>query len=180
MPEAFAENRQWVVGMSHQGQGADELGAALAVRDILQGVQQLGVVGGVTLAIGIARRVDARRAAEEVHGQAGVVGQRRQAGDASGIARLEDGVLDERQAGFLRLDAGEFADRAHAHMLAEHGLEFLELAGVVAGEYEFFEQHHSSGKTSWLKVRVCGAASPICTWMLKVSISRWRSGNSAR
>ena len=55
---------------------------------------------------------DARRAAEVVHRQARVVGQRWQPGDARGVARLEDGVLDEGQAGFLWLHVAELADGA--------------------------------------------------------------------
>src|SRR5690606_30414003 len=157
-----------------------ELGRALRVRDVFQRGQQLGVVRRVALAVGVACRVDARRAAEGVDRQAGIVGQCRQAGDTGGIARLENGVLDERQAGLLRFHRGEFTDRAYPHGATEHGLQFLEFAGVVAGEYEFCERHHSSGNTSWLKVKLCGAASPTWTVRVKVSISRWRSGNSAR
>ncbi|MNS95656.1 hypothetical protein D3C72_1299240 [compost metagenome] len=148
VPQAFAQNRQRVVGMAHQCQDADELCAALGFRHVFQRFEQLGVVRRVTLAVGIARRVDARRAAEEIHRQARIVGQGRQAGNACGVARLEDGVLDERQAGFFRLDLAELADRAQLHGRAEHGLEFLEFAGVMAGQYELLEIHHSPGKTS--------------------------------
>ena len=180
MPQAFADDRQRVVGVTHQGQAADELGRALCVRNVLQRGQQLGIVRRIALAVGVACRVDARRTAEGVDRQAGIIGQRRQAGDAGGVARLENGVLDERKTGFLRLHRGKFTDRAYPHGIAEHGLQFLEFAGVVAGEYEFCERHHSSGNTSWLKVKLCGAASPTWTFRVKVSISRWRSGNSAR
>jgi hypothetical protein len=38
------------------------------------------------------------------------------------------------------------------HGLAEHGLQFLEFAGVMAGQYELLEIHHSPGNTSWLKL----------------------------
>ncbi|MNN21699.1 hypothetical protein D3C81_1350300 [compost metagenome] len=166
--------------MAHQRQHADELRAALGVRYVLQHVQQLGVVGRVALAVGVARGVDARRAAEEVHGEPGVIGQRRQAGHPRGVARLEDGVLDEGQAGFFRLHVAEFADGAHVHMLAEHGLQFLEFAGVVTGQHQLFELDHSSGKISCMNSKLCGASLPAWTWMLKVRVSRCVIGNCAR
>ncbi|MNR00531.1 hypothetical protein D3C85_1163050 [compost metagenome] len=165
--------------MLHQGQGADELGAALGVRHVLQCLQQLGVVGRIAETVGVARRADARGAAEGVHRQARVVGQRRQAGHPCGVAGLEDGVLDEAQAGFLRLVAAELGHRAHAHGVAQHGLQFLELAGVVAGQYQFGQGFHSSGNTSWLKVRLW-VALPSCTLRSKVSTSRSFMLNCAR
>ena len=152
MPQAFADQRQRVFGMLHQRQHADELRAALGVRHILQRLQQLGVVGGIVLATGVACRVDARRAAEKVHGKAGVIGQRRQAGHLCCMARLDDGVLDEAQPGFFRLVVAELGNRAHAHPVTQHGLQLLQLAGVVAGQHQFGQwlHHFSSGNTSWL------------------------------
>ncbi len=179
-PDALAEDRQRVVGVAHQRQHADELCAALGVRDILHGLQQLGVVRRVAPAVGIARRVDARRAAEEVHRQPGVVGQRRQAGEACGVACLEDGVLDEGKTGFLRFHLAELADRAHLHAGAEHGLEFLEFAGIVAGQHQLFELDHSSGKISLLKLKVCAGSPLASTLMVKTRVSRWLIGNCAR
>ncbi len=148
VPESFTDDRQRVLGVAYQRQGADELGTALGVRYVLQDVQQLGVVRRIALAVGIARRVDARRAAEMIDRKAGIVGQGRQAGHPRGVAGLEDSVLDERQTGFFRFHIAEFTHRTHAYGVAQHGLEFLELAGVVAGQHQFFERHHSSGKNS--------------------------------
>src|SRR5690606_29111004 len=99
VPETFTDDRQRVLGVAYQRQGADELGAALGVRYVLQDVHQLGVVRRIALAVGIARRVDARRAAEMIDRKAGIVGQGRQAGHPRGVTGFEDGVLDERQAG---------------------------------------------------------------------------------
>ncbi|MCY1414736.1 hypothetical protein D9M71_301950 [compost metagenome] len=154
MPQAFAEDRQWVIGMPYQCQHANELCAALVLRYILEHVEQLGVVGGIALAVGIARRVDARRATEVIDCQARIVGQRRQARDACGIAGLEDGILDKRQAGFFGLHAAELTNRAQMYGLTEHGLEFFEFAGVMAGQHDLLEIHHSPGKTSWLKLKL--------------------------
>src|SRR3546814_200871 len=78
------------------------------------------------------------RAAERVHAQARVVGQRRQPGDKRRVAGLEQGVLDEAQAGFLDVPDAEFAlsDAVDA-CLTEQLPEFGELAGVAAGDDQF-------------------------------------------
>ena len=172
MPQPFAQNRQRVIGVTHQGQHADELRAALFGGYIPECLEQLGVVRRIALAVGIARRVDARCAAQSVHCQARIVGQGRQAGDTRSVACLEDGVLDERQAGLLRFDLAEFADRTQLHGLAEHGLEFLEFAGVVAGQYELLEIHHSPGNTSRLKLSLW-LTPPVSTFRSKVRVSAW-------
>ncbi|MNI47297.1 hypothetical protein D3C73_1018090 [compost metagenome] len=170
MPQAFAEDRQRVLGVTYQRQHADELCATLSFRHVFHRLEQLGVVRRIAFAIGVAGRVDARRAAQEVHRQPRIIRQRRQTGNARSIAGLEDGVLDERKAGLFRLDAAEFANRAQLHRLAEHGLEFLEFAGVVAGQYELREIDHSPGKSSWLKEMFL-MSLPICTLISKVRVS---------
>ena len=170
VPQAFAQDRQRVVGVAHQRQYADELRTALRFGHVLQGFEQFGIVGRVTLAVGVARRVDARRTAEEVHRQAGIVSQGRQAGDTCGVTRLENGVFNERQAGFFWLYLAEFANRTQLHGLAEHGLQFLEFAGVVAGQYELLEIHHSPGNTSWLKLREL-LIPPVSIFRSKVTVS---------
>ena len=180
VPEAFAKDRQRVGGMPHQRQGADELGAALAVRHRFKHVQQLGIVGGIALAVGIASRVDARRATEGVYRQSRVVGQRWQAGHLRGVAGLENGILDKRQAGFFRLNAAELADGAHFDVRAEHRLQFFQLAGVVAGQHQFSDRLHSSGKNSWLKSKLWGTPSAAVTFRVKRRVSRCSKGNWAR
>ncbi len=69
MPQTFAEDRQRVVGVAHQCQNADELGAALFGGYVLEGVQQFGVVRRITLTVGVTRGVNARRTAQVIHGQ---------------------------------------------------------------------------------------------------------------
>src|SRR5687767_3559140 len=56
---------------------------------------------------GPARRKNAGRAAKRVHGEAGIVGERRQAGRLGGGAGLQFGILFERRAGLLRLGQTE-------------------------------------------------------------------------
>src|SRR3546814_17142933 len=65
-------------------------------------------------------------------------GQRRQPGDKRRVAGLEQGVLDEAQAGFLDGPDAEFAlsDAVDA-CLTEQLPEFGELAGVAAGDDQF-------------------------------------------
>jgi len=155
-PEAFAEDRQRIVGVTHQRQHADELAGALGVGHLFQGLKQLGVVGRIALAVGVARGIDAGGAAEGVHRQARIVGQGRQTGQPRRVACLDDGVLDKGQPGFLGLHLAEFTHRAHPHPVAEHGLEFLELAGVVAGEHQF-------GKVGHGRLRVALRRAAYCT-----------------
>ena len=147
MPQAFADNRQRVVSVADQGQDADKLRAAFGLRHVFEGIEQFGVVRRIALAIGIAGRVNAWRAAQSIHRQPRVVRQCGQAANARCIAGLKNGVLDKRQAGFFRLDAAELSNRAQLHRLAEHGLKFFEFARVVAGEYQLREVHHSIGAT---------------------------------
>src|SRR5690606_16505974 len=74
-------------------------------------------------------------AAQRVHAQAGIVGERRQAAGGAGVAGLEERVLDERMPGFLGI--GD-AERALGHQreaaAGEQRAEFRQLAGVAAGE----------------------------------------------
>src|SRR5690606_39087912 len=181
LPEPFADYRKRAGGMPAQRQATDELSTTLCLWHLAQCLQQLGIVGGIALAIGIACRVDAWCAAEGIDGQPGVVGECRQAAQARSMTRLEDGVLDKRQAGFLRLLAGKLADRAQPYMFAEHVLQFLELAGVVAGQYQFVELHRDqSAKTSWVKVSVCAGPPLPCTCSSKTSCSRLSMVNCAK
>ena len=112
-----------------------------------------------------------------IHCQPGVIGQRRQAGYPRRIACFEDGVLYKGKPGFLWFDVAEFADRTHMHSVAEHGLQLLELAGVMAGQHQFVEEHYSSGKTSWLKSKLIAGAPAGCTFRLKRRVSCESKGN---
>ena len=74
--------------MANQCQNAHKLRAALGLRHVFQGIEQFGVVRCIALAVGVACRVNARRAAQEVDRQPRVIGQCRQPGKACRIAGL--------------------------------------------------------------------------------------------
>ena len=145
VPAAFGDQRLRVLRVAQQHDRGVEVRAAAFIGHVAQRVEQLGDVRPrVAVAAGVARRVQAGRAAECVHAQAGVVGQRRQPGRARGVARLAQGVLDEAQAGFLCVADAELAlhDAVDAGV-AEQLPEFGELAGVAAG-------HHDAGHAGFL------------------------------
>ena len=121
-PGAFADQRDRVFGVAQQSEGADELGAALGIGHVFQRVEQLGVVGRVTSAAGVAGGVDTGCAAKGVDRQAGVVGQGGQARYAGGMAGLDQRVFDEGEAGFFGFDIGEVALRAYLDAVTQHGL----------------------------------------------------------
>jgi hypothetical protein len=84
--------------------------------------------------------VHARLAAECRHAQAGVVGERRQAGELRGMARLGQGVLEEGAVRLLGLGDGEGRLRQHLDVEGrEQRGELAQLAGVVGGEDELVE-----------------------------------------
>ena len=94
---------------------------------------------------GVARRVDAGRAAQGVHLQARVVREARQAGALEEIGSLLQGVLLQ---GFPRLgnllgDA-RLRERNDLEIRAEHLRCFAEFAGVGGGENDL----HNGGKVS--------------------------------
>src|SRR5699024_7238314 len=108
-------------------------GVALVVGHAVEFAQQLGVVGGVVaVGAGVACRVQSGGAADRGHAQARVVGQRRQAGRAGGVARLEKGVLDEGGAGFLGVVHAQLAlgDERQA-AVGKQPLEFGQFAAVA-------------------------------------------------
>ena len=83
-PDAFGDQRLRIVGVAQQHEHADEVRAALRRRARrCKRAQQLVDVGrGVAVLAGVARRVQAGRAVERIDAQAGIVGQRGQAGGA--------------------------------------------------------------------------------------------------
>ena len=137
MPFAAGDDGLRVVGVAHQRQRAVEAGVAVGLAG--QAFEQQGVVAGVGLGLaGEARRQHAGGAAEDVDAQPGVVGEGRQAGGAGGVAGLGDGVLDEAGVGLFGFAHVE--GRLGQHLDAQRGEqrgEFLEFAGVAAGEHEF-------------------------------------------
>ena len=120
VPFAAGNDGLWVVGMADEDQRAVEAGAAVGLAG--QAFEEQGVVAGVGLGFaGEARRQHARRAAEGVDAQPGVVGEGRQAGGAGGVAGLGDGVLDEAGVGLLGLAHVE--GRLGQHLDAQRGEE---------------------------------------------------------
>ena len=91
---------------------------------------------------GIAGAVDARRAAQRVHGKAAVVRQNGQAGLLHDAFRLDAGVFLKGGAVFVNvaLEAYGFHGDWLTHA-PEHGGELLQLAGVSAGDH-----HHGQGQ----------------------------------
>ena len=79
VPFAFGNNRLRVVGGPNQHQDTGKMGAPVVLASQIG--EQFGIVARIRFRFaGIACRVDARRAAEGGDAEAGVVGQRRQAG----------------------------------------------------------------------------------------------------
>ena len=81
---------------------------------------QAGRPGEATLAVamraGVTRRVQPGRPVQGVHADAGVVGERRHAGGTRRMARLDQGILDEGQAGLVGVAHTELClcDELHA------------------------------------------------------------------
>jgi hypothetical protein len=142
MPFAFGDDRLRIVGMAHQHQHGDVVCAAIG--DPGKVGQQLRVVARVGFRLAaIAGGEDARCAAQRRDAQAGVVGQRRQPGQAGGVAGLGDGVLDERDVRFLRFRHVEGGLRQHVEIEGRQQLaEFAQLAGVARSENQFL--HNAS------------------------------------
>ena len=147
VPQAFADDGQRIVRVTHQGQHTHKLCATLCFGHILEGVEQFGVIRRIAFAVRVTCRINARRAAEKIHRQPRVIRQCWQTRNTRRIAGFKNRVFNKRQAGFFRLDAAEFSNRAQLHRLAEHGLKFFEFAGVVASQYQLRKVHHSIGAT---------------------------------
>ena len=77
MPGALGEQRLRIVGIAHQCQHAGETGAASRVIDAIQFMQQfVDIRFVVAMRPGIARGIQAGRAMQGVHAQAGIVAER--------------------------------------------------------------------------------------------------------
>ncbi|MNT15699.1 hypothetical protein D3C72_1507680 [compost metagenome] len=134
MPQPFADERTRIVFGAHQRQHGHVPGAA--VGDRCQVAHQQCIVGCVGLFaavhLGVARRIHPGRAVQRGHAQSGIVGQRRQPGQAAGMARLGQRVLDE---GDVRLFGLGHAQFALGHQFdaqgREQGGKLAQLAGVV-------------------------------------------------
>ena len=124
-----------------QGRGAGEVGGAVVVGDVGElGEQQVEVGLVVAVPAGPAGGEDAGGAAEDVDAEAGVVGDRRQAGGLGQGVRLEERVLGEGDAGLLDVGDVRVGIRADEFDVEvgriEDGAELGDLAVVAGGEDE--------------------------------------------
>src|SRR5690606_11766399 len=144
---------------------ADETRAAVGVGDAVEFAQQtVDVAVGVAVSAAVACRIQAGCAIERVHAQPRIVRQRRQAGGAAGVARLEDRVLDEAQAGLFGVLDAELVLGADLETAAgEQRPEFLQLACVARGEHErpWRRVHRArASRWCWSKVAIPPSARP--------------------
>jgi hypothetical protein len=120
--------------MAQQGQRATKRAVRHSRRRFrVQFGQQFGDVGAIISAgTGVTGRINARRSAQRVHHQPGIVGQRRQAGIRAALRALSKRVLDERSARFPRLPAPN-ADcgTISTSNSGQKGVEFPDLAGIT-------------------------------------------------
>ena len=114
LPCALADDGRGVEFVAQVHQHALEARRAFFIRHVLDIVEQFQKVRLVARPLaGVARRVDTRGAVQCVHFQTGVIGDRRQAGEARSVTRLEQRILDERESGFLGLGHLEVGLRHH-------------------------------------------------------------------
>ena len=136
LPGAVRDERCLVPDAAHPHDDAPVARLAVTLRHVLELDEELAQV--VRLARPRAR--EARRPhpgapAERVHLEAGVVGQRRQARVARGVARLQQRVLGEGRASLIRRADAELALRRELEgERREQCCELAQLAGVAAGE----------------------------------------------
>src|SRR3990167_5691646 len=136
-----------VFGRTHRHQRADH--GRTAVVNSLHLLQQCGDVVVVTLGVavlgGVVGCVHARQTTKGVDAQAGVVGQRGQAGVLRRIACLGQRVFHKGAVGLGRLGHAQVA-LAHqgAAQRAKHGLQFDQLALVVGCENDLHEYASSA------------------------------------
>src|SRR5574343_695398 len=180
-PAAEGDQGLGVVGGTQGHQGADEAGAALGLA--LQPVQQQRVVGLVLpgaqrLALqalgGAQRRVHgalhAGVPAQRVHAQAGVVGDRGQAGAVRGVAGLGQRVLDEGDVGLLGLDHAQAALRHQLQrQLTEERRQLLELLRVVGGQHQAHRAHSCTG--GWASASFWACTRSAMPWVARASIA---------
>ena len=106
-PDTFGNQRHRVVRMAKVNGDAAKACRPLIAAEIAHGLEELRVVRGIVAVLaGVARGVNAGSAAERGYFQAGVVGDRGEAGRLRRVACLQQRILDKREAGFLgALDA---------------------------------------------------------------------------
>jgi hypothetical protein len=105
---------------------------------------------------GITRAVETGRAIEGIHAQARIVAQRRQAGGARGMARFQDRVFDETQAGLVGIGHAELRLRAQIECEAvEQFAQLDQFASIAAGQYE---RAHAFGSDPFCPDAFCADA----------------------
>ena len=100
----------------------------------------------------VVRRIDARRAAQRLDAQAGVVGERRQSGQAGGMPGFLQRILEKGMVGFFGFGDAEF--RLWQHREIERGeqlRELTQLAWIIAGQHQLL--HALAGRAS---------SAPLC------------------
>lgn len=138
-PGAVADDGGGVVGVAQVNHDALVARAALVFGDVGELLQEFFVVlriGGARP--GVARGIDAGRAVEGVDFQAGVVGERGQAGVLRGVARLEEGVFDEAQARFFDGRDVEVGLRQQFTHAFGDGFDFAQFVQVAGGDDDAF------------------------------------------
>jgi hypothetical protein len=119
-------------------QRADEAGAtiAFALEQIFDAPH-----GEIEILVGArpARGIDAGIAAQRIHREAGIVGERRQARAECRGQRLQFRIGDEGGSGFVRFGQSEIAGRNDVgNIIGEKVADLDQLALIVAGDDEFF------------------------------------------
>lgn len=129
LPAGLADDGGGIVGVAHVDQHAPEAGALEILGGPFQLAQQLvDVLLVAGTGAGKTGGVDAGAAVQQIHFQAGVVGNRRQAGDAGGVAGLDDGILDEGGAGLVGIGDRKLALWDHLDLhIGQHGGQFFHL-----------------------------------------------------
>ena len=98
---------------------------------------------------GVTRRINARRAAERIDRDAGIVGQRRPATDTRSVTGLYDGVFDEGGTGFFDTAHCEVRLRTHRDWQAgQHRDNLAQFAGIAARQYQLHAQRARAASCS--------------------------------
>jgi len=119
VPLALGDERLRIVRVAQEHDNAVVVGAAVRVRRQRLDQQRIVALVGTRLAC-VSRRPDSRGTAQRLGADAGVVRERRKARRARGVARLGEGILDERGERLVRIRNGELA---LGHGLDADGLE---------------------------------------------------------
>src|SRR5581483_2924458 len=122
-------------------------------------------------AAAVAGRIQARRTMQVRHAQAGIVGECRQSGLLRGMARLEQRVFDEGEAGFLGVFHAQLGLRNHfERTVGEQLVEFGKFAAVAAGQDDALHAR-AQPRSSAARCRPINSAMPLSARSSMASIS---------